>query len=220
MSNLKHPWVQLALDVEDLGTAVELALMAKDCGADWIEIGTKLLLSCGHKATSVIRAAVGKDIPLVCDYKLPNLRLVIDRAQENSCNYILMENAVDDYTVKDAVRYAEKTGIEPLIIMDVPLADMPKRAARLQELGVKYVFLQHHLEEIWDGSTGLRSYSGVEEICRTVDISVGVSSDQHDEQLEAIRRGASWICFGQLLLKKDPELLKRWIDDIHNTERG
>lgn len=216
MRGEKRAWVQAALDVQDMHQAVDMALMAKWAGAEWIEVGTQLLFAQGHRATEVIRQTVGKDMPIVCDYKMPNLRLVIDFAERYGANYVMMVNSYDDYSVKDAVHYGEVTGVKPIVVMDVPFGQLAARAKHLQQLGVEHIFIHHHYEEI-AAKTGRRSCDGVSDVAGAISVPLGVSSDNYDEALEAVRQGADWITFGHALRTLDRELCKKWIDGIHNA---
>ncbi|MBP5295470.1 MAG: hypothetical protein J6Y95_07120, partial [Lachnospiraceae bacterium] len=60
--------VQAAVDVSDLELGKEIAVMAKECGADLIEVGTPLIFQNGYKAIGEIKKAVG-DTPVLADFK-------------------------------------------------------------------------------------------------------------------------------------------------------
>ena len=64
----RKPWVQAAIDVPDLKSAVAIAKMAVEAGCDWIEAGTPLLYGEGYKASTALKEIAGER-PVVADFK-------------------------------------------------------------------------------------------------------------------------------------------------------
>ena len=64
----EQPWVQAAIDVADIPTAVEIATMAVEAGCDWVEAGTPLLYGEGYKAITAMKKVAGNR-PVVADFK-------------------------------------------------------------------------------------------------------------------------------------------------------
>ena len=141
MKPTKKAWVQAAIDVTDLALAQKAARIAKEAGAEWIEVGTPLLFEYGHKSIDAIRSVVG-ELPLVADYKVPgNAVLVMEPARQHGAQFAIVMNAQDDYSAKEALELSRQTGVKVIFTMDVPGPQMAARAKQLEALGAEYIMV-------------------------------------------------------------------------------
>lgn len=68
-SDLTHGIVQVSLDLKTLDDGLRMAAIAVEAGADWLEIGTPLVMAEGVRAVRALRKEY-PDHPLVADLKI------------------------------------------------------------------------------------------------------------------------------------------------------
>lgn len=206
---MSRPWIQAAVDVEEMEKALEITRMASEAGAEWIEAGTPLLFRYGYDAVSKIKEAAG-DAKVVADYKFPYPHFVVPRAAAAGADFLTVEDCYSDEMVSMAVSLGEKynIGIIMTLLSNHP-ADIPERALRLQELGAKYIFIRRKVS--YKGVT----YSCMRDLSKIVNVKIGVTDDNLESVLEAVDEGADWIIFGTALKDANPEVCRHWIDSIH-----
>lgn len=205
-------WVQAAIDVEDMETARVVAKMAVDCGAEWIEVGTRLLFRYGFAAISEIKKLLPEGVKLVADYKLPVADMVMPGAEEAGADFVIGNFTYWEFPVDNTLKLARTSHVQPIFFLDVKGEDMVARAKQLEAKGAKYLFL-HKTYEF--SSTGEKR-DLIAEIRRETNCIIGVTSDDQDEIREAIDEGADWIIFGYVLREPRREVCQEWIDLIHN----
>ncbi|MBR3179106.1 MAG: hypothetical protein IKF49_06280 [Clostridia bacterium] len=214
---MKKPWIQAAIDVEDIELAKKIAFMALDHGAEWLEVGTPLLHTYGHSAIGMLRKAVGKDITLVADYKCPYAALCVPQAAEQGTNCVMLTVGYQDSVIDRNVQICKEAGITPIFELTVRPDDITVTAEKLVQHGAEYLFSRHF--------TSLYGKTGVLEkidqlpmlLPEKRNYILGITSDDLEEAQDAVRKGADWITFGFVLRKPDPEVCKFWINMIHNA---
>lgn len=213
---MNKAWVQAAIDVEDLDLAKQIAFMALDAGADWLEVGTPLLYKFGYDAIGTIRKAVGKEVVLVVDYKISFGMLVAEQVARQGANYLLISADYEDKLAELSIKSCKQFGITPIFNLDVRPQDMGKRAAQLAEFGAEYVF-SHHYSEINDNGE-IKKYDNISTVMNSrVPVKLGITSDDFNEAKDAVKAGVDWIVFGVVLRKPNAVVCKQWIDMIHNS---
>ena len=210
----KIPWIQAAIDVEDIDLAKKIAFMALDNGAEWLEIGTPLIYKYGHSAIGQIRRAVGKDVVLVADYKTPFAVLCAEQAAKQGVNYLMLYTTYYDFLISNSIELCRNLGIEPIFDIAVKREDIPLCVEKLVSRGARYVFSHHYTI---DGDS-LSSISKRDNMSlfpfSKKDYYLGITSDDLEEAKDAVRSGADWITFGYVLRKPDSAICRKWINEI------
>ena len=208
----KRPWVQAAVDVEDIGTGRQIARMAAEAGAEWIEVGTPLLVRCGTDAIRQLREAAGPDVRLIADYKYFHGPTLIPPAAEAGADLVLMEDIWQDRFVEESLTLAKEYGVGLVysLIAKKP-SDYVERALQLVSLGVDALFMWRKV------SFGGKVYETLKDVRAVTDVSIGVSDDDLESAAAAVREGADWITFGTALKQNDPVITRQWIDTIHGA---
>ena len=211
MMNQK-PWVQAAIDVEDIELAKKIAFMALDAGAEWLEVGTPLLYQYGHAAIGMLRQAVGRNAVLVADYKSPFAGLCAAQAAQEGADYILLSAGYSDWAIQHSIDASRKAGVRPIFDLAVRPDDMRACAEKLVSMGAEHLFSRHYSMLGGEKVDNIRNILDGKK-----DFVLGITSDDLDEAQDAARCGADWITFGFVLRKPDKEVCKRWIDAIHTA---
>ena len=214
---MQKPWIQAAIDVEDIDLAKKIAFMALDCGAEWLEVGTPLLYTYGHAAIVMLRKAVGRDVTLVADYKSPFAGLCAPKAAEQGADYVMLAPGYNDWALDHSIQTCSQYGVEPVFDMAVKPSDLRQETEKLVRHGAKYIFSRHYS----------MLYSGSDEMIRTDNFPqfggeernyvLGITSDDLEEARDAVRLGADWITFGWVLRNPDPAVCRHWINTIRNA---
>ena len=210
-----RPWVQAALDVEDIDFAKRIALTVLDQGAEWLEVGTPLLYRYGYSAISEIRKTVGADVVLIADYKSIVSRLCATQAAQAGADYVLLSTGYIDFIRRDNIEFPRANGIEPIFYLSVRPDDVVAEAKRLESLGAKYLFTPRY-SEMADDAGKIRRFDNLKLLKESTECHVGITSDDFDEALDSAREGADWITFGRILRCQDSVASKKWIDAIHH----
>lgn len=212
------PWIQAAIDVEDIELAKRIAFMALDAGAEWLEVGTPLLYQYGHSAIGMLRKAVGKNVVLVADYKSPFAALCASQAAREGANYVMLTCGYSDWATEHSISFCKETGVEPIFDLAVHPNDMHEHVEKMVQMGAKYIFTRHY--SLLKGESGEKKIDNVKNICATSsDFSLGITSDDLDEAQSAVRGGADWITFGWVLRNPRPEVCTHWIETIKRAGR-
>lgn len=200
MMKMKKPWVQIAIDVKEIGKAKELAEMSIKAGADWIEAGTPLIVYESIKSIGAL-AEVSKDIPIVADFKAADgVHKYFTEAYRLGAKVAVVLGAMDDGSIHEAVRAGKECGIEVVADMiSVKTEKLAERAKELEAIGVNYIMLHFGFDE-QKYNKKKHNLDGLEEVVAAINIPVGVSSFSKDDAIEGIRRGASWIIQGEPIL--------------------
>ncbi len=208
------PWVQAAIDVEDMELAKRIAFMALDAGAEWLEVGTPLLYQYGHSAIGMLRRAVGKNAVLVADYKSPYAVLCAPQAAREGADMVMLTAGYSDLALSHSVELCKKCGVEPVFDLSVRPEDMAPLTERLAALGAHYIFSCRY------SSVGLKG-KRVDHLPLLLphlgDMKLGITSDDLQEATDTAQAGADWITFGWVLRTPDSATCQTWIDAIHQA---
>jgi 3-hexulose-6-phosphate synthase/6-phospho-3-hexuloisomerase len=141
-SDLTHGIVQVSLDLKTLDDALRMAAIAVEAGADWLEIGTPLVMAEGTRAVRALRKEY-PDHPLIADLKIMDggygeARMFADAGADA----VVVMGRAHDATVQRVCEAGEEYGV---LVMgdDMGAPDRVAEAARLEALGVGMVL--HHI---------------------------------------------------------------------------
>lgn len=212
-----RPWVQAAIDVEDIDLAKKIAFMALDAGAEWLEVGTPLLYQYGHRAIGMLRRAVGSNAVLVADYKSPFAALCAEQAAREGADFVLLSAGYTEFALRHSIEFCRKAGIQPIFDLSVRPQDMRAHTEKLVALGAEYIFSRHYAQ-VSDAAEDTKRVDNIQTILSgEKNFTLGITSDDLEEAVSAARSGADWITFGWVLRKPDPAVCRRWIDAIHSA---
>jgi 3-hexulose-6-phosphate synthase len=141
-ANLIAPIVQISLDLTNVAEALETARVAVEAGADWIEVGTPLVLAEGLHAVRALRNEF-PDHPLVVDLKtMDGGYLEAEMMGEAGADAVIVMGRAHDATIDRVVEAGEAFG---MLVMgdDLGAIDRVAECVRLQQRGVGMVI--HHI---------------------------------------------------------------------------
>lgn len=139
---LEYGLVQISLDLTSIDDALRMAAIAVEAGADWLEIGTPLVLAEGTRAVQALRKEY-PDYPLVADLKVMDGGFGEARLYgEAGADAVVVMGRAHDATIERVCEAAEKLD---LLVMgdDMGASDYAAEARRLEGLGVG--MLIHHI---------------------------------------------------------------------------
>jgi 3-hexulose-6-phosphate synthase/6-phospho-3-hexuloisomerase len=140
--SLTSPLVQISLDLTSNADALKTAAVAVEAGADWIEVGTPLVLAEGLHAVRALRKEF-PDHPLIVDLKtMDGGYLEAEMMGDAGADAVIVMGRAHDATIERVVEAGEAFG---MLVMgdDMGAADRVLEAARLEALGVGMVI--HHI---------------------------------------------------------------------------
>lgn len=141
-TDLTHGIVQVSLDLKNLDDGLRMAAIAVEAGADWLEIGTPLVMAEGTRAVRALRLEY-PDHPLVADLKIMDggygeAAMFADAGADA----VVVMGRAHDATVE---RVCEAGATFGLLVMgdDMGADDRAAEGRRLEQLGVGMVL--HHI---------------------------------------------------------------------------
>lgn len=216
---MSKAWVQAAIDVQDIDLAKQIAFMALDAGAEWLEVGTPLLYQYGHEAIGMLRRSVGKAVKLVADYKSPFAMLCAEQAARQGADFVMLSVGYNDWALEKNFADCRAAGIEPIFDLAVRQDDLYPTIRKLVARGGKYMFSRHYSTDLQADGTLVKSDNMSLLVQEPKDYLLGITSDDFDEMCDAVALGADWITFGYILRNPNAVSCKRWVDAVHKQAR-
>jgi len=139
---LTRPLVQISLDLTNNAEALRTAALAVEAGADWIEVGTPLVLAEGLHAVRALREEF-PDRPLIVDLKtMDGGYLEAEMMGDAGADAVIVMGRAHDATVEAVVAAGERFG---MLVMgdDLGAPDRVQECVRLESLGVGMII--HHI---------------------------------------------------------------------------
>lgn len=139
---LTRPLVQISLDLTSNRDALATATIAVEAGADWIEVGTPLVLAEGLHVVRALRAEF-PDHPLIVDLKtMDGGYLEAEMMGDAGADAVLVMGRAHDATIERVIEAGEAFG---MLVMgdDMGAQDRVAECVRLEALGVG--MLIHHI---------------------------------------------------------------------------
>jgi len=191
--------LQVALDMENLKRAVQIANEAVKGGADWVEAGTPLIKSEGMNAVRELRRTFPKKV-IVADMKTVDVgRFETEMAAKSGADVICVLGTADDGTIKESVKAGRQYGIK--IMVDLfGVSDKMKRAKEVEKIGVDYVCVHTSIDEQMRGKI---VFDDVKNISKAASIPVAVAGGINSENvLSALKSGADIVIVGGAITKE------------------
>lgn len=224
---MKHPIVQLSLDLTSLDEALETAAIGVEAGVDWLEAGTPLLLAEGLRAVEALRSRF-PTTPIVADLKtMDGGYLEAEMMAKAGANFVVVMGRAHEATIRRVVDAGRDFGIS--VMGDNLGADDRVVCARwMESLGVDIVV--HHIG--YDERNMIRGLSPLDEldaVVRAVSVPVqAVGGLSIQQAIECPARGAPLVVIGAPLVidgaafrPADGNLysvLERICADVHRSE--
>jgi len=194
---LTRPLVQISLDLTNNDDALRTAAIAVEAGADWIEVGTPLVLAEGLHAVRALRREFPRH-PLIVDLKtMDGGYLEAEMMGDAGADAVIVMGRAHDATIDAVVEAGECFG---MLVMGDDLAS-PDRVAecvRLEERGVGMVI--HHIgydHRNAHPELGLTPLTELADIVRATSVPVqAVGGLSIDQAVGCPEIGAPVVVFG------------------------
>ena len=193
------PVLQVALDLENLKRAVQIAKEAVKGGADWVEAGTPLIKSEGMNAVRELRRVFPKHV-IVADMKTVDVgRFEVEMAAKSGADVICILGVSDDDTIKESVKAGRQYGAK--IMVDLfGVDDKTKRAKEVELIGVDYICIHTSIDEQMRGKI---VFDDLKNVSNSVNIPVAAAGGINSENvLPALKSGADIIIVGGSITKE------------------
>ena len=190
-----EPIVQVSLDVETIGQAMELAEIAVRAGVDWLEAGTPLILGEGLHAVRALKERF-PDKPLVADLKtMDGGYLEAEMMAKAGADMVVVMGVAHPATIRAVVRAARDYGIE--VMGDVMAApDKVACAQMLEEIGVDYIIVHTGYDERRE-VLGASPLDDLEAVVGAVSVPVqAVGGLSIEQAIQMPRLGAPLVVIG------------------------
>jgi 3-hexulose-6-phosphate synthase len=141
-ANLAAPIVQISLDLTNVAEALQTARVAVEAGADWIEVGTPLVLAEGLHAVRALRKEFPQH-PLVVDLKtMDGGYLEAEMMGDAGADAVIVMGRAHDATIDRVVEAGQAFG---MLVMgdDMGARDRVAEGVRLEQRGVGMIV--HHI---------------------------------------------------------------------------
>ncbi len=216
----QRAWVQAAVDVDDIDLGVQIAKMAIDEGAEWIEVGTPLIYRYGHDAIGMMRKALGKDAVLVADYKFLVPFLCMQHAEKQGADYAVFEAGYQTELIRMTMDMAKDMHVKPIFCLSVHPQDYTYYTDLYADMGAEY-FFSHHYYNVLDKNTHepVRCNNAESFMACRNPVKFCITNDEFDTLEASVKAGADWITFGRAIRTPDREACRTWIQKIHGIER-
>lgn len=192
--------LQVALDLKSIDRALEIAGLALEGGADWLEAGTPLIKSEGMDAVRLLRERF-PEATIVADMKTADTgSLEAEMAARAGADVVTVLGSSSDSTVEESVDAARREGAE--VVADLLGVEEPEsRAERLEEFGVSYVLVHTGIDAQMAGATPLDELKNV---AAAVDLPVAVAGGiDASSAAEAVAAGAEIVVVGGAITRRD-----------------
>jgi len=196
---LKHPVVQLSLDLTSIEEAIDTAAVAVEAGVDWLEAGTPLLLAEGLHAVEKLHARFPQH-PIVADLKtMDGGYLEAEMMAKAGASFVVVMGRAHEATIRRVVDAGRDFDIR--VMGDNLAADDHVESAKwMANLGVDVIV--HHIG--FDERRMVRGLSPLDEldaVIHAVPVPVqAVGGLSIEQAIECARRGAPFVVVGAPLV--------------------
>jgi 3-keto-L-gulonate-6-phosphate decarboxylase len=216
---VKKPWVQISIDVLDLDKGRQLARMAEEAGAGWVEAGTPLITFHGMPAIGAIVGACRR-CPVLADLKsVDGVAKYFREAGRQGAKIATVMGVAADASIREAVRGGREGGVEVMVdLYALDPAVILRRAKDMEAMGVHYLLL-HAGGDAMAAQPDRDPLAGLSELVRAVSLPVGAVTFNVDQAVRAVREGASFVVQGEPLVSAPdgPGILADYIARVHSA---
>lgn len=194
-ANLVRPLVQVSLDLMSTADALSTAEIAMAAGADWLEVGTPLVLAEGLHGVRALRKEF-PGVPLIVDLKtMDGGYMEAEMMADAGADAVIVMGRAHDATIERVCQAGEDFGI---LVMgdDLGAEDAAAECARLENLGVGMVI--HHTGFDHRGKhPGLSPMTDLAAVVAATTVPVqAVGGLSIDQAVECPTLGAPVVVFG------------------------
>ena len=189
------PVVQLALDVNTAEEALAVAQMAIRAGADWLEVGTPLILFSGIPVVEKV-AALWPTRTIFADIKIVDgARKYVVAAAGHGARIVSVCGVASDATIREAIAGGREARVR--IAVDLyEAADPITRAREVVAMGADLVYL-HYGGDSWVADPAAdQTLRLVPSLRLAVDIPIGFATASAEDAVAAAVAGADVITVG------------------------
>ena len=218
IDHLKHPIVQLSLDLTSLQEALETAAVGVAAGVDWLEAGTPLILAEGLHGVAGLRKRF-PDHPIVADLKtMDGGYLEAEMMAKAGANLVVVMGRAHEATIRRVVDAARDYGIK-VMGDNLGSEDRVECARWMERLGVD--FIVHHIG--FDERNMIKGLSPLDELDAVVGaVSIPVQAVgglSIEQAIECPSRGAPLVVLGAPLVIDGAAFRPADADLFHTMKR-
>ena len=236
MRKLDHVMAQVCIDIDVMDVEPStldryervvgyMAQMAKESGADLVEVGTPVIYALGYSGVKRVKRCIGDDISIVADLKAQDgCSFYFPQCQLFGSDYCTVSVCNNPGGFHGAQVAKEEKGIKFIAdLYAVPAEEIVSTAVKSAEGGADIILLHlGHDEKVQDIYPGRRESDYVKEVCEAVNAPVFVVANTGEEAERAICDGADGIVFGECF--KDTSIrsfreIKGFVDLIRELDK-
>ncbi|MGC9060979.1 MAG: 3-hexulose-6-phosphate synthase [Thermoplasmata archaeon] len=195
---IEKPVLQVALDMENIERALEIAKEAVEGGADWVEAGTPLIKSHGLDAVRTLKKTFKNRI-IVADMKTMDVGgFEVEIAAKAGADVVCVLGVADDATITEAVKSGRKYGAKIMVDL-LGVENKKKRIEEVSAMGADFVCMHLGVDQ---QMSAMNIFSALREVVKFSRIPVAVAGGINSETAaEAVNAGASIIIVGSAIIK-------------------
>lgn len=197
-----RPLLQVALDLTDVREAMSLAKLARDGGADIIEVGTPLIKCAGANVIKSVKDSC-EGVLILADLKTLDAGwLETEIAARNGADIVSISALAHNKTIIDSVMCARNLGIRIMAdLMQVP--DPVDRGLELSDLGIDYLCMHTGIDVQESDKQSLeRTLKLVKGVMKNSSIPVAVAGGINSVNVrDVVRAGARIVIVGSHITK-------------------
>lgn len=197
-----RPLLQVALDLTDVREAMSLAKLARDGGADIIEVGTPLIKCAGANVIRSVKDSC-EGVLVLADLKTLDAGwLETEIAARNGADIVSISALAHNKTVIDSVMCGRNLGIRIMAdLMQVP--DPVDRGLELSDLGIDYLCLHTGIDmQESDNKSLERALKLVKGVMKNSPTPVAVAGGINNTNVrDVVRSGARIVIVGSHITK-------------------
>ena len=197
-----RPLLQVALDLTDVREAMSLAKLARDGGADIIEVGTPLIKCAGANVIKSVKDSC-EGVLILADLKTLDAGwLETEIAARNGADIVSISALAHNKTIIDSVMCGRNLGIRIMAdLMQVP--DPVDRGLELSDLGIDYLCMHTGIDVQESDKQSLeRTLKLVKGVMKNSSTPIAVAGGINNLNVrDVVRAGAKIVIVGSHITK-------------------
>lgn len=195
------PKIQIAVDTTTVEQARELIEIARDSGADWIEVGKPLVEFEGLRGLEALSSQLAEPYALFDLMVMSSPAKYIRAAHVLGANNVTVSAHAPRATIKEAIVSAHELGVHVTVDL-FNVANPVERAREASDDGADYAMVHFGVDQKRHQPEG-SPIETLREVVEAVDIPISYATYDLDEAKRAVEAGASIIVQGEPLLSAD-----------------